>query len=290
MALLLSDQIWLWSRGHEGGGPQAELLRRVAHWLMQEPELEENALTARVAEGRLTIERRSTDPAPPGQVTVTDPGRQDADADADADAPGPGHRQPAGGHARASGRRATAARTAYAAAGAANPPEFADLRATATLLRKLARGSGGGVHFRLGTAGAPPDVPELRRTEPDRPASGSSLDRAAAAARPCRDRHRLAGAAAGLARVAADAGAAGAGLAPRRHLIAGYRAPSSGCIIRISARRSRRMPPRVWPWSHIRWPSLDSAVTSCGGGAVGDPHQFAHPVEQLAGNIPACRW
>ena len=47
-ALLLSDQIWLWSRGHDGGGPQAELLRRIAHWLMQEPELEENALTARV--------------------------------------------------------------------------------------------------------------------------------------------------------------------------------------------------------------------------------------------------
>ena len=62
VALLLSDQIWLWSRGHQGGGPQAELLRRVAHWLMQEPELEENALTAQVADGRLTIERRSTDP------------------------------------------------------------------------------------------------------------------------------------------------------------------------------------------------------------------------------------
>ena len=73
VALLLSDQIWLWSRGHEGGGPQAELLRRVAHWLMQEPELEENALTAHVADGRLSIERRSTDPAPPGEVTVTDP-------------------------------------------------------------------------------------------------------------------------------------------------------------------------------------------------------------------------
>ena len=42
-ALLLSDQIWLWSRGHQGGGPQAELLRRIAHWLMKEPELEENA-------------------------------------------------------------------------------------------------------------------------------------------------------------------------------------------------------------------------------------------------------
>ena len=51
VALLLSDQIWLWSRGHDGGGPQAELLRRTAHWLMKEPELEEEALTARVELG-----------------------------------------------------------------------------------------------------------------------------------------------------------------------------------------------------------------------------------------------
>src|SRR5689334_19337785 len=72
-ALLLSDQIWLWSRGHQGGGPQAELLRRIAHWLMQEPDLEENALTARVADGRLRIESRSTDPSPPLDVVVTDP-------------------------------------------------------------------------------------------------------------------------------------------------------------------------------------------------------------------------
>jgi hypothetical protein len=53
--------------------------------------------------------------------------------------------------------------------------EFADLRATATLLRKLARASGGGVHFiATGVPGASPDVADLRRTEPDRPAAGSS--------------------------------------------------------------------------------------------------------------------
>ena len=112
VALLLSDQIWLWSRGHQGGGPQAELLRRVAHWLMQEPELEENALTARVAEGRLTIERRSTDPAPPG------PGRRSPIPTArpqtlnlTADQTGPGDRQPARGHAgRLAGERRRAHR------------------------------------------------------------------------------------------------------------------------------------------------------------------------------------
>src|SRR5208283_2306249 len=71
VAMLLSDQIWLWSRGHQGGGPQAELLRRVAHWLMKEPELEENALTARAEHGVLSVERRSTEAAQPAQVTVT---------------------------------------------------------------------------------------------------------------------------------------------------------------------------------------------------------------------------
>src|SRR3546814_20329650 len=46
VAQLLSDHLWLWSRGYEGGGPQAELLRRTAHWLMREPDLEEDVLHA----------------------------------------------------------------------------------------------------------------------------------------------------------------------------------------------------------------------------------------------------
>ena len=46
VAELMSDQIWLWARGFEGGGPQAELLRRLAHWLMKEPELEAENLSA----------------------------------------------------------------------------------------------------------------------------------------------------------------------------------------------------------------------------------------------------
>ncbi len=174
VAMLLSDQIWLWSRGHQGGGPQAELLRRVAHWLMQEPELEENALTAHVADGRLTIERRSTDPAPPGQVTVTDPDGKVQKLNLTNVSPG---RATANLPATTPGvwQASDGSRSAYAAAGAANPLEFADLRATATLLRKLARASGGGVHFiGTGTPGAPPDLPELRRTEPDRAAAGSS--------------------------------------------------------------------------------------------------------------------
>ena len=59
VAQLLSDQAWLWDRGFEGGGPQAELLRRLAHWLMKEPELEEELLAATIQNKRLTVRRRS---------------------------------------------------------------------------------------------------------------------------------------------------------------------------------------------------------------------------------------
>ena len=59
VALLASDHAWLWSRGFEGGGPQLELLRRLAHWMMKEPDLEEEALTA-TAEGQtMTLTRRT---------------------------------------------------------------------------------------------------------------------------------------------------------------------------------------------------------------------------------------
>ena len=72
VALLASDHAWLWSRGYEGGGPQLELLRRLAHWMMKEPELEEEALTA-TAEGQtMTIVRRSLE-AIPREVEITGP-------------------------------------------------------------------------------------------------------------------------------------------------------------------------------------------------------------------------
>ncbi|MEO8715069.1 MAG: hypothetical protein ABI369_08655 [Acetobacteraceae bacterium] len=169
VALLLSDQIWLWSRGHDGGGPQGELLRRVAHWLMKEPELEAEALTARIADGRLMVERRSTDPAPPAPVTVTAPDGQTSKHKLAAAAPGRAVADLAAGQPGV-WQVSDGTRTVRVAAGAANPLEIEDLRATATRLTPLARASGGGVHW-LGTM-ARPSVPELRRTEPDRTASG----------------------------------------------------------------------------------------------------------------------
>jgi hypothetical protein len=73
MAVLASDQAWLWARGFEGGGPQLELLRRLAHWMLKEPELEEEALNATATADVLTITRRTMAETPPGDVTITGP-------------------------------------------------------------------------------------------------------------------------------------------------------------------------------------------------------------------------
>jgi hypothetical protein len=88
IAMLLSDQAWLWARGFEGGGPQQELLRRLAHWMMKEPELEEERLTATTVGRNVAIVRRSLElenkpvmiETPDGdqvelELTQTSPGR-----------------------------------------------------------------------------------------------------------------------------------------------------------------------------------------------------------------------
>ncbi len=72
VALLLSDHAWLWARGYEGGGPYTDLLRRIAHWLMKEPDLEEETLKATSRGQTLSIERRSIKDKV-DQVTVTAP-------------------------------------------------------------------------------------------------------------------------------------------------------------------------------------------------------------------------
>ena len=75
VALLASDHAWLWSRGYEGGGPQLELLRRLAHWMMKEPELEEEALWAEPAGQSMRIIRRTLNENV-GAVTVVTPDGQ----------------------------------------------------------------------------------------------------------------------------------------------------------------------------------------------------------------------
>ncbi len=169
VALLLSDHIWLWSRGHDGGGPQQEVLRRVAHWLMRETELEEEDLTARIESGRLTVTRRSLDAGPPPEFSITAPDGTVTRARPE---------EAGGGRATLSvpatqpgvWQAGDGRRTAFAASAAANPVEIADLRADADRLRPLLAATGGAARF-MGDAAAPA-IPEIRRVAPGRDVAG----------------------------------------------------------------------------------------------------------------------
>lgn len=87
VALIASDHAWLWSRGFEGGGPQLDLLRRLAHWMMKEPELEEEALWAEPTGQTMRIIRRTLDESI-GSVTVTRPDGEEEEITLDEVSPG----------------------------------------------------------------------------------------------------------------------------------------------------------------------------------------------------------
>jgi len=159
IAQLLSDHAWLWARGYEGGGPQAELLRRLAHWLMKEPDLEEEELRAVAKGNAISIERRSLSPEVP-PVTVTWPSGRTETITLQENA---GGRFAATFDAAETGlyRFADGEHTTVAAIGAINPREFADVRATAAILEPLADASGGGVTW-LADSG----TPDVRRVRP----------------------------------------------------------------------------------------------------------------------------
>ena len=164
VALLLSDHAWLWARGYDGGGPQAELLRRLAHWLMKEPDLEEEKLSAEIAGGRLKIVRRAMGESA-GPVTITRPDGSTETVPLAETAPG---RFEAGIAAEAIGlyRIQDGALTAIAASGALNPREFQDVRATPEPMTPAAEASGGRV------AWSDEGVPGVRRVREGRSAGG----------------------------------------------------------------------------------------------------------------------
>jgi uncharacterized membrane protein len=165
VAQLLSDQMWFWARGFEGGGPHAELLRRLAYWLMKEPDLEENDLRATVEGDRLIVTRQSLEPDD-RPVTVAAP---DGSSRSLSLSPESGGRSTGSLAIGEMGlyRVTDGSRTALAAAGPLNPIEFADVRSTPQKLAPVVSATGGGV-FWVGTG----TVPEIRRVAPDRAAAG----------------------------------------------------------------------------------------------------------------------
>ncbi|HZS82136.1 MAG TPA: hypothetical protein VFA50_04650 [Stellaceae bacterium] len=165
VAQLLSDEMWLWTRGFEGGGPQAELLRRLAYWLMKEPDLEENDLRAVVEGNHLVITRQSLAPDDrPVRITGPDGVMREVKL-----APVAGGRSRATLAINESGlyRVTDGEHKTLAAAGALNPLELADVRTTADKLAPAVKATGGGT-FWVG----PGPLPDIRRVAPGHAAFG----------------------------------------------------------------------------------------------------------------------
>lgn len=165
VAQMMSDQMWLWARGFEGGGPSQELLRRIAHWLMKEPELEESAIAARAVGNRVTIVRQSLEDraedarlvAPSGAVTEVTlepgaPGRATAEVTVDE----------AGLYRIVSGELET-----VVSVGEINPLEWQDPRAGEDLLAPIVEATGGRIAWI-----ADQHLPSVRRVAAERDRSG----------------------------------------------------------------------------------------------------------------------
>jgi hypothetical protein len=143
VAQLLSDHGWLWARGFEGGGPQTELLRRMAHWLMKEPDLEEEKLSGKQLGDKLVITRQTlADRAEP--VVITTPSGKTEKVELASD--GAGHFTAsvsiteAGLHTLNDGKLIAAT-----AVGAGDAKESSDIRATTEKLQPVAAATGGGI-------------------------------------------------------------------------------------------------------------------------------------------------
>ena len=142
VALLLSDHIWLWARGFEGGGPYTDLLRRLAHWLMKEPDLEEETIKATSRGQTLTVERRSIKDAIE-DAKVTAPSGKEETISLDKVEPGLWRKSITAGeqgvYRVSSGKLAS-----VVTVGNANVKELASLTATDATLSPLLTETGGG--------------------------------------------------------------------------------------------------------------------------------------------------
>ena len=168
VAQLLSDQIWLWARGYDGGGPFADLIRRTVHWLMKEPELDERQLQL-ITQGdtvRANLRTLADRAAPliietPNGSFLEPTWREEGPGSYSAEVPVDElglYRAQSGGL------------EAVALNGPANPREFAALEATGEVLRPLSDSSGGGVY----SVTRPGQIPDIRMVGRRANASGGN--------------------------------------------------------------------------------------------------------------------
>jgi hypothetical protein len=141
VALLLSDHIWLWARGYEGGGPHLDLLRRMSHWLMKQPDLDEEALRLQVKGHDLVVLRQTmADNVAP--VTVTSPTGATRELTLSQSEPGTwGSAIPANELGLWQATDGTL--KALINVGPTNPKEFSEVTSTTETLKPLTQATGG---------------------------------------------------------------------------------------------------------------------------------------------------
>jgi hypothetical protein len=143
MALLLSDHIWLWARGYEGGGPHIDLLRRLSHWLMKQPDLEEEALRLLVRGRDLTVQRQTMEESV-DEVTLTTPSGKTRTLSLTSAEPGV-WRTTIEANELGLWRATDGKLTALINIGPANPREFSEVTSTTDVLSPLTNATGGDV-------------------------------------------------------------------------------------------------------------------------------------------------
>jgi hypothetical protein len=159
VALLLSDQIWLWARGFEGGGPHLDLLRRTSHWLMKQPDLEEEALRLE-ASGRTLVASRQTMGETASPITVTSPSGATRELTPKPAEPGLWRAAtPADELGLWSATDGTL--KALINIGPTNPKEFSEVTSTTETLRPLAHATGGDVRRIAEAGGGAIEVPRI---------------------------------------------------------------------------------------------------------------------------------
>jgi hypothetical protein len=141
VALLLSDHIWLWARGYEGGGPHLDLLRRLSHWLMKQPELDEEALRLSVQGHDLTVQRQTMADSV-NDVTLTSPSGKERTLTLKPAEPGL-WRATISANELGLWRATDGKLKALVNVGPANPREFAQVTSTTDVLHKIASETGG---------------------------------------------------------------------------------------------------------------------------------------------------
>jgi hypothetical protein len=158
VAELMSDQLWLWARGHEGGGPFAEMIRRLVHWMMKEPELEEERLTL-TSDGEDIVANLTSLSTKPRDLRLTQPDGSISSKAWETTTTGALEiRMP--GEQLGLYRGEVGDLQAILLNGPAHPKEFADLRSTPDTIAPLTNATNGSVRRVSGSA----DTPEIRAT------------------------------------------------------------------------------------------------------------------------------